>query len=235
MTRESEQLRVGQFMSQPLVDLDQQQSIRVASEMMAERRISSVVVTCGTDPGGIFSERDMVACVAARQDLDAPVLEVMTRDLVTCTSAMTLNDALKLMQQCAIRHLVVVDQSQRAVGIMTQTDVVRATRELFRETAQEQADRITTVREISNAINHAMNQPLTGVLGHVDMMLLSLPEDSELRKHLAVIRGQAVRMQGLVTQLREISSYRTTVYREKILMLDIDRSTEEDQGEPAAE
>ena len=63
-------------------------ALSAATKLLAERRIGALVVT-GADHRivGIISERDIVRALGERgaQVLEAPVAEVMTRKVVTCS------------------------------------------------------------------------------------------------------------------------------------------------------
>ncbi len=49
---------------------------------------------------------------------------------------------------------------------------------------------------------HDFNQPLTVVLGTVEMLLLDVPADSFLRQDLLALQREAERLRSLATRLR---------------------------------
>jgi CBS domain-containing protein len=49
----------------------------------------------------------------------------MTRDLVTVTAEMTLDDCLRLMEQNSIFHLIVLDEQQAFRGMLSVSDILR--------------------------------------------------------------------------------------------------------------
>ena len=74
---------------------------------------------------GIFTERDLVKVIALGGDLASSVSEVMSREIITLTSTgkEDIFDALNLMRQYHIRHLPVIDQSDRFLGLITAKDL----------------------------------------------------------------------------------------------------------------
>lgn len=103
-------------------------SIKQAAEILAEKRIGTVVVSNdGATAEGILSERDIVRELAARgapcltQTVDA----YMTAKLVTCTRSDSADDVLGKMTQGRFRHMPVVEQG-KLVGLITLGDVVKA-------------------------------------------------------------------------------------------------------------
>ena len=76
---------------------------------------------------GIMTIQD-VRQVREKKDLNVPVKEGMTRDLLTLTPNMTLDKALKIMIERDINHIPVVDPQdpERMVGFLTRTDIMNA-------------------------------------------------------------------------------------------------------------
>lgn len=93
---------------------------------MRDRKISCIVIVDGGQPAGIFTERDVIRCVAT-QGLgfaDNPISEVMTPHVQTVGLNSTLFDAFAILAEHKIRHLVVVDTDNRAIGVTTQSDMI---------------------------------------------------------------------------------------------------------------
>lgn len=93
---------------------------------MREAGISCIVVLDAGRPLGIFTERDIVRCVAQRGPdfAELRVAEVMSPKVVTCPAGATVFDAFSLLVEKGIRHLVVVDDAGLACGVITQSDLV---------------------------------------------------------------------------------------------------------------
>ncbi len=93
---------------------------------MQHKNISCIPVLVGNRPVGILTERNIVFHTARqRADLiDCQVRDLMSMPLVTAHSDMGLYVAFNLFTTHEIRHLVVVDDDNRAVGMVTQSDIV---------------------------------------------------------------------------------------------------------------
>lgn len=98
----------------------------VATKLAAKRIGAVVVVESGGRLGGIISERDIIRALAKNgQDcMSRPVSEVMTRDVVTCQEADTLDELMAMMTARRFRHLPVVTDGG-LVGIISIGDVVK--------------------------------------------------------------------------------------------------------------
>lgn len=99
--------------------------IEVAARL-AERRIGAVPVMQGGAVLGIFSERDVIRCLAdgGAATLEGPVSAVMTAPAVTVSPGESVLGALSLMTRRRIRHLPVVEDGA-VVGIVSIGDLVK--------------------------------------------------------------------------------------------------------------
>lgn len=82
---------------------------------------------------GIVAERDLLLAASHYVQNPVDVGEIMHREVITATPGMLMQDAATLMLEYKIGSLPVVDAEQQLVGIMTETDVLRAFVDLLRE------------------------------------------------------------------------------------------------------
>lgn len=100
--------------------------LKVAS-MLAEKRIGALVIVDETNAViGIISERDIVRAIAASGEsiLHQPVVDVMTKTVVTCEESLTLEELMSLMTVRRFRHAPVVENGE-LVGVVSIGDVVK--------------------------------------------------------------------------------------------------------------
>ena len=98
------------------------QSLRSALEVMREHDISGMPVVEGEQPVGILTARD----IRFEQNLDQPVSALMTRELVTVTPGVNVDEAKRLLHKHRIEKLLVVDGSGKLVGLITIKDILQA-------------------------------------------------------------------------------------------------------------
>lgn len=116
-------------------------SLADALRLTRERRIRHLPVVAGGALAGILSDRDVrLAMPSPLAEADAdragflartPVAEVMTRDVITVGARETVEDAARLLHRHRIGALPVVDAEGALLGILTETDVLRAFVELL--------------------------------------------------------------------------------------------------------
>ena len=120
--------KVGDVARKDVVTISPDRSIKEAASYMYSNDIGSVVVVSPEGVViGIFTERDLSRVVSQGVPYDTPVGNVMTRSPVTIKASEPLSKAIELMNEKNIRHLPVVDESGRVVGIITTRDVTALT------------------------------------------------------------------------------------------------------------
>jgi CBS domain-containing protein len=68
---------------------------------------------------GIFTERDAIRLVAKNVELDQPLDNVMTKNIITIQEDSSINEVRRTIQTHIIRHLPVVNQEDRLVGLLS--------------------------------------------------------------------------------------------------------------------
>ena len=101
-------------------------TVREAIAVLAEKRIGALPVTEDGAVIGIFSERDVIYCLASAgaDALDKTVRDVMTSPAITVAPDTEVLTALALMTRRRIRHLPVTEGG-RAVGFISIGDLVK--------------------------------------------------------------------------------------------------------------
>ncbi|NNU15452.1 CBS domain-containing protein [Parvularcula sp. ZS-1/3] len=115
--------------------IDSGASLGNAIDRLAELKIGALLVTNGSQPVGIISERDVIRVLAGAPTgaRETRVAEVMTADLITCTPEDGVDELLDLMTEKRIRHLPVMAGGELK-GLLSIGDVVK---HRIREVAEE--------------------------------------------------------------------------------------------------
>jgi CBS domain-containing protein len=100
--------------------------MEIANKLAAKRIGAIVIVGARGDVAGIVSERDIIRALAEQGAacLKQPVSETMTKHVVTCQEADTLDELMAMMTARRFRHLPVVTDGA-LVGIISIGDVVK--------------------------------------------------------------------------------------------------------------
>ncbi|MDA1346197.1 MAG: CBS domain-containing protein [Crenarchaeota archaeon] len=112
-------------MSKNVLTVDKSASLQEAAEKMSKLNIGCVIVTDGTNPLGIVTERDFVTKVVAEgRPLFTEISEVMSSPLITIDHEETIWEASEMMKVKGI-HKLPVKENEQIIGIVTTTDIVK--------------------------------------------------------------------------------------------------------------
>ena len=123
-------LLVSAIMSKDVKTEVEEQDMGAVCKLMGDNDIGSVVIVKrkGKDqiPVGIVTERDIVRTLRGKTgDLKEPLSTFMSKPIITIHSNSSAREAMQLMYSNHIRRIVVVDQSDRMIGILTEKDIFR--------------------------------------------------------------------------------------------------------------
>lgn len=137
---------VGDVMTKNVIVVDEDASFKHIAETLAHNRVSAVPVVSHTGRVlGVVSESDLLAKVAAGGEPGAKIgsgfterrhlqrkahgetaADLMGAPAVTALATDDVVDAARVAARAHIRRLPVVDESERIVGIVTRSDLLRA-------------------------------------------------------------------------------------------------------------
>jgi len=126
-------VKIRNVMTSNVTTVTPRTSLVTVSNLMAEKKISCVVVTDKDRILGIISERDLVKWISSnRGHLKGIVArQAMSSPVETITATASLDNAITIMSEKGYRRLPVLDTKDRLIGIVTRSDVLRSfTREL---------------------------------------------------------------------------------------------------------
>ena len=98
-------------------------SVGKAAYLMAEKRISSLVVTDEEGrPVGVVTERNILHAMQSGCSPETSLQKIMSSPVITVPASMICLDAYQVCLQDGIRHLVIVDDEKRLTGVVSETD-----------------------------------------------------------------------------------------------------------------
>jgi CBS domain-containing protein len=114
------------FMAKQVVTVDEEMLVENVAEVMAEKHIGSVIVTRQRKPIGIFTERDLLTKLLAKdKSLILEVGNACSSPLITTPIGTSVYDIATIMINKHIKRLPIT-KDQKLVGILSARDLVEA-------------------------------------------------------------------------------------------------------------
>lgn len=99
-------------------------SVRDVLVLMRQHNTGCALVCRDEKLAGIFTQRDVLRLLATEADLSMAVDDVMARDPVTLHESDTMAEAIRRMSEGGYRHLPVVDDGGRPLGLLKVRGIV---------------------------------------------------------------------------------------------------------------
>jgi len=118
-------MKVSEIMTKNPIKVEIMTPIKEVAKLMRDKSVSSVIIVKNEKPIGIVTERDLVRRVMA-SDKDPnriTVFDICSKPVVAVSDISEIDDAVELMKKNKIRRVVVVDSTDKAVGILTTDDI----------------------------------------------------------------------------------------------------------------
>ncbi len=128
-------MQISEVMHRDVKFANVNDSIKSVAELMKSEDIGSVPVIDGDKAVGFVTDRDIVInCVAAGHDLNESISDAMSKEVFCVKEDQSLEEATRLMAEKQISRMVVVDKSERPVGIVSMQDLTEESEDLAEET-----------------------------------------------------------------------------------------------------
>ncbi|MEI6208219.1 MAG: DUF294 nucleotidyltransferase-like domain-containing protein [Desulfuromonadales bacterium] len=153
-------ITVGTICHRPAITCPAEMGLTEMASIMKKENISGIVVVEGTTPVGVVSLRDLRDLIAdgTRDIAKLLVRDIMKVRLITIRRSDYLFKAIFLMAKHNIHRLVVLDEFDQVVGVMTDTDLFRIQTHSPLYLVQE-IESATTIEQLT-----LLGQKMTGML-----------------------------------------------------------------------
>lgn len=121
-------IKVKSIMTREVVTISPGSTVLEAAKLLASKSVSSLVVAEKDSPMAIVSERDVIHGIMSKK---SKVKDIMSKDFIIISPLTKFSDIDKSLQEKKIRRFPVVENG-KLVGLITETDVIQATRDFTR-------------------------------------------------------------------------------------------------------
>ena len=132
--------QVDYFMAKKIITVDAEMLVENVAEVMAEKRVGSVIVTSRERPIGIFTERDLLTRFLVKdKSLIAEVGNACSSPLITASVGMCIHEAAVIMTKNRIKRLPITKE-KNLVGMLSARDLVEAYARTLKKSSMRAAE-----------------------------------------------------------------------------------------------
>jgi CBS domain-containing protein len=108
-----------------------EETLQAAAQKMRRLNVGALPVSDDDHLVGMVTDRDIAirGCAAGKDPTRCPVREAMTPQVVWCFEDQDTIEAARIMQEKAIRRLMVLDRNERLVGVLSVDDLATGARQ----------------------------------------------------------------------------------------------------------
>ena len=120
-------LKAKDILTRPLISITSERTMVEAAKMMVENNMGLLVICDQKDHNrlrGVVSERDIIRSVANGKDATTNVEAISTHEVVTVKWNSEIAETAKTMNKHRIRHVVVIDDADKPIGVVSMRDLV---------------------------------------------------------------------------------------------------------------
>jgi CBS domain-containing protein len=118
------QRELGQLALRPPLRVDRSTTVRAVAGLLEDEGATCALVSA--DGPAVVTDHDLAGALAAGLSPEAPVGQLASRSPVWATTATTVVDAVRLMVDHGIRHLVVLEPGGTVRGLLGLAEATRA-------------------------------------------------------------------------------------------------------------
>jgi CBS domain-containing protein len=121
---------LGEIATAELVTIDETAPVQEAIRNLSDKNVTAVIVTAAGKPTGIFTERDVLKRVAARElnPRETPIKEVMTMPIIMMPGSTFVGDVLAEMYHRDIRNMPVNNAQGELTGLVSMPEILQFAR-----------------------------------------------------------------------------------------------------------
>jgi signal-transduction protein with cAMP-binding, CBS, and nucleotidyltransferase domain len=125
-------IQVKDIMTKPAINIEHNKTVQEAAKKMVKHRVGSIIVVKNNNPIGIITETDLNKKVVApaKDPRKLKVTDIMSSPIVFANPQDDIVTAVEKMEKHRIKRLPVIVK-KKIVGIITNTDIARASPEMI--------------------------------------------------------------------------------------------------------
>ena len=147
-------MKVLDVMKKNVIKVKKENSILEAIKIMKDKNIGFLIIEENDEAIGVITDRDIIISMAKEISVNTKVEKIMKKYVITINKESDASIASDMMGYMQVRRLVVVDDNNKIVGVLSLTDLASnpETEELALETLVEISYNYPTKNDTSDNI-----------------------------------------------------------------------------------
>ena len=118
-------MKVIDVMSSNVITVTKETSILEVMKKMKEENVGFIVISEDEEAIGVITDRDIVLSLSKEIQTTTQIQKIMKKYVITIKSDTFVSEASDLMGYMQVRRLVVVDDNNKIVGVLSVTDLLK--------------------------------------------------------------------------------------------------------------
>ena len=152
-------IKVQNIMTQDVITMPPSSSIMEAARLITSKSVSSLVIIDKNKPVAVISESDIIKGITSKK---TKVKDVMDKKFMAVSPKTNFSEISRALRENEIKRFPVVE-NEKLIGLITETDIIEATRD-FTRIHQIVQDVILTIFGIATAFFLFFFSPLRQVI-----------------------------------------------------------------------
>ena len=111
-------------MNKNVITVKKEVTILDVMRLMREKEIGFIIIEEDNEAVGVITDRDIVLSLSRELSVTTPINKIMKKYVITASEETELEKATDIMGYMQIRRLVVVNNENKIVGILSTTDLL---------------------------------------------------------------------------------------------------------------
>ena len=121
-------IKIRSIMTEDVITISKNSSVIEAAKLIVSKSVSSLAVIDNNKPVAMVSENDIIKGMVSGK---TKVKDIMSREFMVISPLTRFSEIIKTLKEKKIKRFPVVE-NEKLVGLITETDVIEATRDFTR-------------------------------------------------------------------------------------------------------
>lgn len=117
-------MKLFEAMNKNVITVKKEVTILDVMKTMREKEIGFIIIEEDNEAVGVITDRDIVLSLSRELSVTTPINKIMKKYVITASEETELEKATDIMGYMQIRRLVVVNNENKIVGILSTTDLL---------------------------------------------------------------------------------------------------------------